>query len=155
MIVSVPSVDPPTMSRFTWSPITSQLRPLPGDGWCVRDAFCQLLGWPVGSLEWTRFVEDPGGPDLYRLIDHLGLEWFDPAAPQHQAALADRLDHPGIFLYGLTYPDPLAASGVGHRGHVTYQPHLRRPQPLPLRYQAFQPDLVNVIVDTRQPPRPR
>lgn len=141
------------MDGFTWSPTRPPLRLLPGDGCCVRDAFCQLLGWPVGSVEWLRFVEDPVGPDLYRLIEHVGLEWYDPACQPHRAELAASLDHPGIVLYGLTYPEPLDPSGIGHRGHVLYQPHLRHPQPLPLRYQAFQPEVVNVIVDMRQAPR--
>jgi hypothetical protein len=141
------------MADFVWSPTSPQPKPLPGDCWCVRDAFCRLLDWPVGSAEWLSFVEDPVGLDVYRLIDHLGLEWYDPAAPQHQAALAARLNHPGIWLLGLTYPDPLQPSRVGHRGHVVYQPHLRYPRPLPMEYQAFQPDLVNIIVDVRQRPR--
>lgn len=143
----------PTMEGFTWSAATPMPRLLSGDGWCVRDAFCQLLDWPVGSAEWLRFVENPEGPDIYRLIEHLGLEWYDPACPPHWAELAARLDHPGIILYDLTYPDPFEPEGVGHRGHVLYQPHLRYPRPLSLRYQAFDPEVVNVIVDTRQAPR--
>ncbi len=95
------------MAGFTWSPPAPQLRLVPGDGWCVRDALCQLFGWPIDSEEGLRFVENPEGADLYRLIEHLGLEWYDPAHQPHEEELATRLDHPGIVLYGLTYiPTP-------------------------------------------------
>jgi hypothetical protein len=71
---------------------------------------------------------------------------FSRDAP-YPAGVAPR--PPRRHAHGLTYLDPLDPAGVGHRGHVLYRPHLRYPQPLPPQYQAFQPDIVNVIVDVR------
>jgi hypothetical protein len=65
------------MAGFNWSPVTAHD---PADaqdgssGWCVRDAFCQLLGWEPGSAEWSRFIEWPKGTDIPQLAAHLGLK---------------------------------------------------------------------------------
>jgi hypothetical protein len=68
-----------SMAGFQWSPRTNPGRVFgPGeDGWCARDAICQLLGWPPGSDEWQRFVESPAGQDMPRLLRHLVLTDFD------------------------------------------------------------------------------
>lgn len=140
--------DTPTMLGFEWTPRT--IRPdmpsLPGDLWCVRDAFSALMQWPPGSDEWCRFIEAPDGPaDMQRLTDHLGLVSYDPDYRDHIEQLRQGLDHPGIACYKL------------HRmrmEHCMYQPHLRHMRPLPSEYLAADPnpELFQIIVDLRQPP---
>lgn len=135
----------PTMAGFTWSASdASALEQLPGNLWCVRDAFSALLGWPPGSPDWKAFIQAPAPGDMDRLIEHLGLEWFDPEYPPHAEQLALRLDHPGIYCWNL-HAVPIA--------HVIYEPHLRCPNGLPAQYAGLQPELFRVIVDVRQPPR--
>lgn len=67
------------MDGFEWSPAAPYVATEPGeDGWCLRDAFCELLRWARGSAEWSRFtVEGTGGQDVSRLAEHLGLTVFD------------------------------------------------------------------------------
>jgi hypothetical protein len=138
----------PTMLGFVWAPktITPAMRALPGDLWCVRDAFCALMGWQPGSGEWRCFIEAQNGPaDMERLIDHLGLVSLDPEYPGHASLLQQALDHPGIASYKL------------HRvqlEHLQYQPHLRHFVPLPSQYLLADPDpeLFQIIVDLRQGP---
>lgn len=119
---------------------------LPGDRWCMRNAFCELFRWPVGGAEWSSFIEGPEPEDLERLVMHLGLEALDPLLPAHARQLAQSLDHPGISSFDLH---------AVRVGHVIYQPHLRFPRPLPLQFRSLQPDLVSVIVYARQAPHPR
>lgn len=136
------------MRGFTWTerPSPRDIRaPAGGDLWCLRNVFCQLMGWPHGSEDWQAFIEAPEGKDTYRLIDHLGLERFDPLC--HQSELEVRLDHPGVLLFDLSIPSP-----VGHMGHMIYEPHLRDCRGLPPEYASYRPELVNVIIDTRQYP---
>src|SRR6266849_3820739 len=102
-----------TMAGFKWTHRELPTNPLPGDGWCVRDAFCELFRWPPGSDEWNAFIEIPYHEDMPRLIEHLGLESYDPEYRPHAEKLAARLDHPGIVAYNLTYPDPGEPSGFG------------------------------------------
>jgi hypothetical protein len=136
------------MAGFVWTPrtIDPAMRSLPGDLWCVRDAFSALMQWPPGSEEWFRFIEAPDGPaDMERLIDHLGLIWLDPGYPEHATVLSEALDHPGIASYKF------------HRmqmEHCMYQPHLRHMIPLPPQYRAADPnpELFQIILDPRQPP---
>lgn len=140
------------MQGFVWSerpPLPQIPRPPGGDLWCIRDAFCALMGWPPESEDWSAFIEAPDGPDMYRLIEHLGLEWFDPEYYPHLPEINARLDHPGILLYDLFIPTP---AGIRPIGHTMYEPHLRKPRWLPRRYAPYRPGLVNVIVDTRQSP---
>jgi hypothetical protein len=138
----------PTMRGFAWSPrqIESEHRQLPGNLWCVGDAFCALMGWAPGSDEWNAFIEAPAPDDMGRLIDYLGLVWFDPDFGPHQAAPAAALDHPGITCYKL------------HRlrmSHCLYQRHVRHLRPLPAEYWLVDPDpeLFQIVIDLRQPPR--
>lgn len=131
------------MAGFTWGPRTKPIpRGLPGDLWCVRDAFCDLFHWPPGSAERDAFIELPEPEDVERLADHLGLEWFDPLFGPHVPELEKRLDHPGISWW-LIHQEQMA--------HVVYEPNLRRMH-VPARYAKYRPDLYRVIVDVRQEP---
>ncbi|MCL4413402.1 MAG: hypothetical protein M1522_01430 [Actinobacteria bacterium] len=140
----------PTMTGFVWS---VRDVPLPrdnlrGDYWCVRDAFCKLLGWSLGSDEWNAFIEAPSPKDMDPLIEHLGLVAFDPDRghePRYADLLAS-LDHPGVAFYNL------------HRcriSHCIFQPHVRHLRPLPPIYQLIDPypEFFRIVVDLRQPPR--
>lgn len=134
---------PPTMVGFLWTPRVTPpaLRGLPGDLWCVRDAFSELMGWPPGSPEWGLFIEAPPPGDMDRLCDHLGLAWCDP---DRQPEILDTfLDHPGIAVY---------AFHTERMSHVLYQPHLRHLRPLPPQYRAIPAELFRIIVDMRQEP---
>jgi hypothetical protein len=138
----------PTMRGFRWTPreIPASFRGLPGNLWCLRDAYCALFGWEEGSDEWNRFIEapDPGDPD--RLREHLGLSWFDPEYPPHWEVWQNRLDHPGISFYAIHSLQ---------LGHCIYQPHVRYLRPLPDEYRRYDPELFRIVIDTRQPPAPR
>lgn len=138
--------EPPTLRDFEWD----EPRPVPkwnpddGDGWCARDAFCQLFGWPRGSDEWNRFMEGITAGELDRLTEHLGLAWFDPEYEPHREVLETSLDHPGVAVYAIH----------SHRmSHCAYEPHLRYLQGLPVQYWDLEPELFRFIVDLRQPPR--
>lgn len=136
----------PTVLDFDWHHAGSHLpASAAGDGWCVRDAFCELFRWPVGSDEWLAFVEGPHPEDMDRLTEHLGLEWFDPGHPAHIGPLSERLDHPGATCWKLH---------AVRMSHVIYQPHLRYERPLPEQYWPFQPERFRVLVDARQEPHP-
>jgi hypothetical protein len=102
----------------------------------------------LGGME--GFIEAPHHDDMPRLIEQLGLESYDPEYHPHAERLAARLDHPGIVAYNLTFQGP---AGEWHRSHVIYEPDLHHPRGLPWVYARFRPELFNVIVDTRQPPR--
>jgi len=67
----------PIMDGFEWSPTTPFVPTEPGeDGWCVRDAFCELLRWGPDSHEWSQVVEAPDWQDMPKLAEHLGLTFF-------------------------------------------------------------------------------
>jgi hypothetical protein len=137
-----------TMAGFRWSEREGDLahRPAPGDLWCVRDAFCALMRWEPGSNEWDSFVEAPLPGDMDRLVEHLGLVWFDPEHESHKLGLQASLDHPGITVY---------AFHLVQMSHCLYQPHIRHLRDLPPQYRLIDlnPELFRIIVDTRQPPR--
>lgn len=138
----------PSMQGFSWSErmIDPAKRLLPGDLWCVRDAFCQLMGWPPGSNEWHSFIEDPIPGDVERLVDHLGLCWVDPTFPDHRQTYLANLDHPGVAIYALH---------AVKESHAQFQPHIRCLRPLPAAYSVLDPnpELFRIIIDVRQPPR--
>jgi hypothetical protein len=103
------------------------------------------MGWLPGSDDWHAFIEAPSGPDTERLIEHLGLEWYDLDFEPHQELLVSRLDHPGVFGYQVTTP-------TGPMDHVVYEPHLRYPRGIQRSYAAYGPVPVYVVVDVHQPP---
>ena len=137
----------PSMRDFHWSlrGIDPMHQALPGNLWCVRDAFCALMGWVEGSDEWNAFIEAPAPEDMDRLIEHLGLVWFDLGAAPVGARNEAAGDHPGISCYNLRR---LALS------HLVYEPNLRHLRGLPVQYRLIDPDpeLFGVIADLRQPP---
>lgn len=138
-------LDAPTLSGFQWD----EPRPLPQwnsndrDGWCVRDAFCQLFGWHRGSEEWNRFLEGITAGEMDRLTEYLGLYWFDPEYRPHREVLENSWDHPGVAVYAIH---------AHQLSHCIFEPHLRYPRGLPEQYWALQPELYRLIVDLRQPP---
>ena len=113
----------PSMVGFSWTTPRprSALSNLPGDLWCVRDAFSELMGWPPGTDEWGHFIEAPLPADMDRLCDHLGLVWYDP--DRQKDIFGTFVDHLGIAVY---------VFHTEHMSHAIYQPHLKRPRPLPL-----------------------
>lgn len=160
----------PTMVGFEWSTAAAPDRAEAqdgSDGWCVRDAFCQLLGWAPHSAEWSRFIEWPNGADISRLVAHLGLTVFEIEIPEDWNEIIQRSAHPGVALFDL-HDD--------RKSHVVYvhdvrwllhhwptpdgwpiAPGSRKLRgfgwPLDQRYLARGPLLGAVIVDERQPPR--
>lgn len=134
----------PTMLCFEWSSrsITPAMRAVPSDLWCVRDAFSELMGWPPGSDEWSRFIEEPNPDEMERLTDHLGLKWCDP--DRQPETFATFTDHPGISVY---------AFHTHQMSHVMYQPHLRHLRSLPPQYGGIPAELFRIIADIRQQPR--
>jgi hypothetical protein len=135
----------PTLQGFVWTPTAPDPAhaALPGDMWCVRDAFCALFGWQPGSPNWMAFIQAPLPQDMNRLIMHLELLAFDPEYAPHARTLAGLLDHPAISAYKI---HSLRVE------HVQYQPHLRFLSPLPAQYVPFRPELFQILVDPSQPP---
>ena len=155
----------PTMGGFEWSDTQPYVPTVPGDnGWCVRDAVCQLFGWPPGSENWSAFIEGPHGEDTAQLAAHLGLTLFDLCARGTYDELSHRAAHPGVALFGF---DKVGMS------HAVYVPDVRwllrywptpdgRPNPQPPRttgwplgpeHMAHGPVLFAVLIDEREPPR--
>lgn len=110
----------PTMADFKWS-LTTAPRPGEaqddGDGWCVRDAFCELLGWPPHSFDWSRFIEWPNGADLLRLATYLGLKKL--RVPEDWNELIRLSVHPGVthFIF--------SAASAAQKAHVVYTPDIQ------------------------------
>lgn len=103
------------MEGFEWSPTAPYVSTVEGgDGWCLRDAVCRLLGWEPGSVDWLRFIEGPHGKDTSRLAGHLGLAEFQ--VPQDWNDLIGRLDHPGMAVFGFH---------VYQKSHAVYVHDLR------------------------------
>ena len=148
------------LSYFEWTnyPHPTQVSD-GGDGYCVRDAVCQLLGWPVGSPEWKWFRESPAPGDDKRLYDHLGLTIYDIAIPEHWNELITKTANPGIASFALPRI---------HAGHAVYVPRVfdvlvrwHRPEGLPLpvrpgygyplgpQYMNFDPRLFWIILNDR------
>ena len=79
---------------------------------CVRDAYCELLRWPTGSAEWSRFIEYPHQDDLLPLARHLGVSVYDVGIAWHWNELIGKLDHPGIAIFDIP------AAAIGHAVYV-------------------------------------
>jgi hypothetical protein len=98
------------MDGFEWSPSVPFVpMELGEDGWCVRDAVCELFRWEPGSPEWCRFIEGPQGRDVPRLAEHIGLTTFE--IPQNWNDLIGRTAHPGIAVFDFH---------VYHKSHAIY-----------------------------------
>lgn len=155
----------PAMAGFEWSPTTPYLATEEGeDGWCMRDAVCQLFGWRPGSENWRRFIEGPQGKDAPRLAEHVGLTEFQ--VPQDWNELIRRLAHPGVAVFDFH---------AYQKSHVVYVHDLRRllhhwpacdgrparPEDRPLwcygwplgrEHMMRGPVLGAALIDERQPP---
>lgn len=84
-----------TMDGFTWLEETPLEAPIPASAelWCVRNAICQLMGWPPGSEDHGAFIRPVGTQNILRLAAHLGLTVFDR---DNATELTDQaLAHPG------------------------------------------------------------
>jgi hypothetical protein len=117
------------------------------DLYCLRDAICELFGWPPGSDEWNAFIEAPDPADMLPLFEHLGLESYDPLHAPHRAELETLWDHPGIATFEFHSVRAGHAVFVGHLRSLLYQ------WPLHPEYAKYGPEIVRVVVDRRQPPR--
>lgn len=149
------------MEGFEWAPAPPVVVPTPGgDGWCVRDAVCEMFGWQPGSAEWGRFVESPSGADVPRPCAHLGLELFVVSVPVQWNELITKLDHPGIAIFA--FPSVRISHAVYvHHVHALLH-HWPAPGrvrndlpfagwPLGYGHLRYGPVLDTVIVDTRRP----
>lgn len=157
----------PTMDGFRWSPAPPFVPTVAGEnGWCMRDAFCELFGWEPDSEEWHQFtVEGAAGHDLDRLAGHLSLTVYEVRGDWDR--LVACMAHPGIALF--VFP-------AYRMSHVVYVNDVRwlllhwstpggpptaqaelpsRPFGWPLGFQHLRrgPVLEAVIVDERQQPR--
>jgi hypothetical protein len=151
------------MAGFEWPETPPYVPTVPGEnGWCVRDALCQLFGWEDGSEEWRRFIEAPEGPDTPRLAEHLGLTVL--LVPPDWTELDRRAAHPGVALFD--FPNYKMS-------HVVYVPDVQwllrywpTPDGLPNgtpprntgwplgpEHMARRPVLRAVLIDEEQPPR--
>lgn len=84
------------MVDYSWS--EREIPPedgFPGNFWCVRNAFSELMGWEPCTDERLRFIEAPLPGDMGRLVDDLELLWFEPKHEPHMEPSAAVLDHPG------------------------------------------------------------
>lgn len=153
----------PSLEGFKWSPSKGYVSDDDSDGWCVRDAFCQLFGWRCGSEEWSRFIKWPTGPDTFRLAGRLGLTLFE-VVPEYWGEIFRRAAHPGVALF--IFP----RFGRSHTGYVPDVRWLLRYWPTPdgrpyrwpprntgwplgPEHMERKPVLKAVIIDEHQPAR--
>ena len=155
-----------TMAGFEWSATEAYVSHDGGDGWCLRDAICQLFGWEPSSEEYSRFIEAPTGPDTTRLAEYLGLTAFNIDNPEDWNQLIQRYAHPGLAVFVFPEYD---------RSHTIYVPDVQwllhhwpkndgapaEPEdhplwsygwPLGAEYMERGPELAAVFVDERQAP---
>lgn len=154
-----------TMDGFEWSPTPPYSATEVGeDGWCLRDAVCQLLNWPPGSSNWSKFIESPRGSDTPRIAAHLNLACL--TIPCDWNALIGLLDHSGLAIFDFH---------AYQKSHVVFVPDLRwllhhwptpdgKPTspterhlirfgwPLGPEYMMRDPILGAVLLDQHQPP---
>lgn len=159
----------PDMVGFEWSPTTGpDTTELQGgsNGWCVRDAFSQLLEWAPNSPNWSRFTEWPKGEDIPRLAAHLGLTVLE--IPRHWNELIRLSFHPGVAVFD--FPSEQASHVVyvhdarwllhhwpepgGHPIEASKRSLWAYGWPLDRRYLTRGPVLGAVIIDERQAARP-
>jgi hypothetical protein len=129
------------MHGFEWRDREAPPSPLGEDaGWCVRNAFCALFGWPEESPDWAAFIPDVTVADVLRLIDHVGVVQFPPGMPPHPGLE----DHPGVAIYKLDrFP---------RYYHCDYQPNVRHLVSPGGVFETLQARRLWVAVDPRQPP---
>lgn len=153
----------PTVLGFTWTARDEPPVLMPGaaNGFCIRDAFCALLGWPLDSDEAASFPEYPPNSDTLRLAEHLGLRVFNLREPEQWNQMIANMDHPGVAIFYLH------AVSAGHSAYVHHVhalmhhwptrgglPSTDSPfmgWPLGADHIALRPELDFVIVDLREP----
>jgi hypothetical protein len=156
----------PTVAGFEWSPTPGFVPTEPGeDGWCMRDAICQLFGWRPGSENWRLFVEAPQPQDTPRLAEHLGLACFQ--VPPDFNELIGRLAHPGVAIFDFDHYK-ISHSVYVHdlRWLLHHWPTIdglpAKPADRPLwsygwplgpEHMSRRPVLGAVFIDEREPPR--
>lgn len=156
----------PTMAGFDWSPVPPFVPKVPGEnGWCVRDAICELFGWEPGSENWSLFIEAPDPMDTPRLAERLGLTLFS-IVPQDWNELITRLEHPGIAIFVFdegelshtVYVHDVAWL-MHHWPKVDGQPATREDRqlrwygwPLGMQYMKHGPVLGAVLINEHEPP---
>jgi hypothetical protein len=153
------------MDGFEWSPPERHVPLEPGeDGWCVRDAVCEMFRWKSFSPEWRRFIEWPQGQDTSRLAEHLGLTMFE--SPQNWNDLIVRTAHPGIAFFDFPVEGKSHAIYVYDVGAlIRHWPTVEGPPATPSEDWLFwygwplhrehleqEPVLSAVLLDERQPP---
>lgn len=152
------------MDGFEWSSSVPYVPVEPGEnGWCLRDAVCELFGWRPGSPEWFRFIEGPQGRDTPRLARHLGLTVFE--IPPDWNDLLKRTAHPGIALFVFpayrmshaVYVYNVAAlihhwpRALGSPATASERWLFHYGWPLGSQYLRRRPELEVVLVDERRP----
>jgi hypothetical protein len=154
----------PTMAGFDWSGASVDVPMEAGeDGWCLRDAICQLFGWNISSENRSLFVRWPKGTDDIRLTMYLGLTVFE-VSHEHWDVLVSRAAHPGVarFIfpaYGKAHtvyvPDVrlLLRWWPTPDGRPSSQPSRRTGWPLGPEHMKRGPLLGAVLIDEREPPR--
>jgi hypothetical protein len=98
---------------FRWEIASNPLGIPDSDRWCVRQALCQLMGWPRGSAEWRSIPPGPPATDLKRLSEEM---------PKLRLTF-HRLDErvPGTTK-GIVIGEIEAAPGIV--GHAAYAPQI-------------------------------
>jgi hypothetical protein len=71
----------------------SQNLEVSGNLWRVKVAFCALIGWASGSVDWNLFIEGATLENIDHLAKHLRLVSFKPDHRPDQEGLKAAPDH--------------------------------------------------------------
>ena len=131
----------------------AQLMP-PGDNYCVRDAFCELMNWSENSEEYRGFQRGFDFCDVIKMASRHGLVsfewdyeqngWIESSCGARTIEFETARDHPGVAIY-------LLPSVKWY--HCIFHPHIRWVVGLPREYDNYKPKLSALIIDLSQQPR--